>query len=229
MRTPFPAPTPSTIPIANRDEVYPVHRIYAIGRNYADHAKEMGMNPEKGTPLFFTKPATALVETGATIPYPKATEDLHHEVELVAALGPCPDQFTLDNAQGAIYGYAVGIDLTRRDIQWEAKKAGLPWDQAKGFDRSAPITSIHTAENVGHPTQGRIWMDVNGEPRQEGNITQMMWTIPEIIVELDKLYDLRAGDLIFTGTPVGVGPLLPGDAVTGGVEGVDTIALTIAP
>lgn len=179
----------------------------------------MGAKDVRAPPFFFTKPADAVVESGAVVPFPTRTAELHHEIELVVALG----------ARGEVFGYAVGNDLTRRDVQAEMKKQGKPWDVAKGFDNSAPITPIAPASVIGHPARARIWLEVNGEPRQDGNIADMIWNVPEIIAELSSWFALAPGDLIFTGTPAGVGRLNPGDRVRGGVDGVGILKHTMGP
>jgi fumarylpyruvate hydrolase len=209
------------------DERFPVHRIYCVGRNYADHAREMGGNPEREPPFFFDKPADAVVENGADVPYPPRTHNLHHEIELVVAIGRAGKNIPLEDANAYIFGYAVGNDLTRRDLQFAARDVGRPWDTAKGFDHSAPITAIHRIEDTGVLERGEIWLTVNDEKRQTSNLDQMIWSVPEIIVELSQLYTLKPGDLIFTGTPSGVGPLKPGDDVRGGVEFLDTLQFTV--
>jgi fumarylpyruvate hydrolase len=179
----------------------------------------MGASDLRAPPFFFSKPADAVVETGAVVPFPARTADLHHEVELVVALG----------AGGRTFGYAVGNDLTRRDVQLSLKKQGKPWDTAKGFDHSAPITAIAPVESIGHPARARIWLEVNDGLRQNGDIADMIWTVPEIIAELSTWFELASGDLIFTGTPAGVGPLNPGDRVRAGVDGVGILTHTMAP
>jgi fumarylpyruvate hydrolase len=178
----------------------------------------MGESNLRAPPFFFTKPADAVIESGAVVPFPARTADLHHEIELVAALG----------AGGDVFGYAVGNDLTRRDVQLNLKQSGKPWDVAKGFDHSAPITPIAPVSVTGHPSRARIWLEVNGEPRQEGDIADMIWAVPEIVAELATWFSLAPGDLIFTGTPAGVGPLKPGDRVQGGVDGVGVLTHTMA-
>ncbi len=203
------APRP-TVAVADSALRFPVRRIFCVGRNYPEHAREMGASDLRAPPFFFTKPADAVVASGSVVPFPPRTADLHHEVELVAALG----------AGREVFGYAVGNDLTRRDVQAAAKKQGRPWDAAKGFDHSAPLTPIVPAAGIGHPARGRIWLEVNGALRQEGDIADMIWSVPEILAELSAWFDLAAGDLVFTGTPAGVGRLLPGDRVRGGVDGV---------
>lgn len=209
----FAAPALPSIPVAGRAERYPVHRIYCVGRNYAEHAKEMGSAPDKGAaPVFFIKPADAVVTDGRDARFPSATQNLHHEVELVIALGSGGCDLPVARALDCVYGYAVGCDLTRRDLQAAAKAKGNPWDISKGFDDSAPISAIVPAEGR-HPSEESLWISVNGQERQRAQITDMLWTVPEIIAELSKLYELRAGDLIYTGTPAGVAALQPGDQV----------------
>lgn len=222
----FEVPQPQ-VAIKGSDRRFPVRRIYCVGQNYAAHARESGGNPDRDAPFYFMKPADAIVADRSSIPYPSRTSDLHHEIELVVAIGNVGENVPVDEAAACIFGYAVGIDLTRRDLQLKAKKSGRPWDTAKGFDRSAPITAIHPVAEAGHPSSGRIWLEVNGELRQEGNLEEMIWSVPEAISELSTLFALAPGDLVFTGTPSGVGPLARGDRVTGGVEGVDDIAITI--
>jgi fumarylpyruvate hydrolase len=216
-----------SLAILGSSERFPVHRIYCVGRNYADHAREMGGNPEREPPFFFDKPADAIVENGGDVPYPPRTQNLHHEIELVVAIGRDGKDIPLENANSYIFGYAVGNDLTRRDLQFAARDIGRPWDTAKGFDHSAPITAIHRIEDTGLLERGEIWLTVNDEKRQMSNLDQMIWSVPEIIVELSQFFTLKPGDLIFTGTPSGVGPLLPGDDVRGGIEFLDTLQFQI--
>ena len=218
-----PAPESPVVAIARTRRVFPVHRIYCVGRNYSEHAREMGNDPTREPPFFFAKPADAILPSGVDVPYPPRTANLHHEIELVVALGSGGRDIPLDEALQTVFGYAVGNDLTRRDLQAAAKGQGRPWDTAKGFDASAPITPIRPMDQVDHITHGRIWLEVNGVLRQEGDVADMIWSVPEIIAELSTYFELRAGDLIFTGTPAGVGPLLPGDVVHGGVDGVGTL------
>lgn len=209
----FAAPALPSVPVAGQAERYPVHRIYCVGRNYAEHAKEMGSVPDKGAaPVFFMKPADAVVTDGRDARYPSATQNLHHEVELVIALGSGGRDLGLDQALACVYGYAVGCDLTRRDLQAAAKAKGNPWDISKGFDDSAPISAIVPAAGR-HPVDEALWISVNGQERQRAPVSEMLWSVPEIIAELSKLYELRAGDLIYTGTPAGVATLQPGDQV----------------
>jgi fumarylpyruvate hydrolase len=217
----------TTVAIAGAAASYPVRRIYCIGRNYAEHAREMGHDPEREPPFFFTKPADAIVASGARIPYPPRTVDLHHEIELVVALGKGGASIAVEHALQHVFGYAVGIDLTRRDLQKDAKERGRPWDTAKGFDQSAPLSALHAAAEVGHLREGRIWLAVNGKIRQDGDLNELIWSVPEAVSELSTLFRLESGDLIFTGTPAGVGPVVAGDRLTGGIEGLDEIAIEI--
>jgi len=214
------------VPVANSDSVFPVHRIYCVARNYEAHAKEMGLQ-EREPPFFFCKPADAIVTGGEQIPYPGCTENLHHEVELVVALKQGGSDISAAAAKDCIYGYAVGLDLTRRDLQALSKDKGRPWDTAKAFDKSAPISAIHPMEATGEISSGSISLNANGELRQQGDIQDMIWSVSEVIAELSRYFELQAGDLIFTGTPSGVGPLVSGDVVEATVEGVDTLHLTI--
>jgi fumarylpyruvate hydrolase len=207
---------------------FPVHRIYCVGRNYAAHAREMGQDPEREAPFFFSKPADSLVDNHQTIPFPGRTENLHHEIELVVALHQGGKNIPATRGLEHVFGYGVGNDLTRRDLQSEARDKGRPWATAKGFDRSAILSAIHRVEDVGHPSAGRIWLAVNGTLRQEGDLSEMIWSVPEIIAELSTLFELAPGDLIYTGTPAGVGPLHPGDRIEGGVHGIDTLSTTIS-
>lgn len=221
-----PAPCP-TVAIRGRADVFPVRRIFCVGRNYAEHAREMGMDPEREPPFFFTKPADAIVADGSKIVYPLRTGNLHHEIELVLALGAGGRNIPVESALERIFGYAVGLDLTRRDLQSAARKEGRPWDTAKGFDQSAPISSIVPATEIGHLQRGRIALEVNGALRQQGDIADMIWKIPEIIAELSTYFELAAGDLIYSGTPAGVGPIGRGDKLLGSIEGIGTLSFSI--
>jgi fumarylpyruvate hydrolase len=187
----------------------------------------MGMDPAREPPFFFAKPADAVVESGAAVRYPPRTANLHHEVELVVALGRGGRNLAFDAALDHVYGYAVGNDLTRRDLQTLAKNEGRPWDTAKGFDQSAPVGAIHPVAQIGHPQRGSIWLEINGVRRQQADLEEMIWSVPEIIVELSTLFELAPGDLIFTGTPAGVGPVVPGDGIVAGIEGLDTLRNTV--
>jgi fumarylpyruvate hydrolase len=222
--------TPDQLPsvaVAGTDRRFPVHRIYCVGRNYAAHVKEMGKSPERDPPFFFTKPADAVVPSGAEIDYPPRTENLHHEIELVVAIGAGAKNVSVSDALDIVWGYAVGNDLTRRDLQLAARDTGRPWDTGKAFDQSAPLSAIHRVSEIGHIDKGRIWLSVNGTLRQEGDVSELIWNVPEIVAELSSLFELRPGDLIFTGTPAGVGPLQPGDQIVGGIDGLDTLTSTI--
>jgi fumarylpyruvate hydrolase len=213
------APTITTVAVADADAVFPVARVFCVGRNYAEHAIEMGHDPDREPPFFFMKPANAVVPTGR-LPFPTHTQELHHEVELVVALGEGGRDIPMERALEHVFGYAVGLDMTRRDMQAVAKQAGRPWDMAKGFDQSAPTGSIRSVEDIGHPTKGAIWLRINGEPRQEGDLDQQIWKVPEMISHLSTLVALHPGDLIMTGTPKGVGPVEPGDRLDGHIDGV---------
>jgi fumarylpyruvate hydrolase len=213
------AATPPSVTVRGSSARFPVRRIYCVGRNFAEHAKEMGAEVERGSPVFFAKPADAVVPGGGPIDYPLGTADLHHEVELVVALGRDHDGLlAADQAEPLIYGYAVGLDLTRRDLQAQAKERRLPWDVAKGFDQSAPISELLTVAEHGHPREQRLWLEVNGTIRQQAPLSELVWSVPAILHELSKLFALRAGDLVFMGTPAGVGPLLPGDRFRAGLD-----------
>jgi fumarylpyruvate hydrolase len=220
-------PRQPSVAVAGADARFPVRRIFCVGRNYADHVREMGADPKSEPPLFFTKPADTVVESGAAIPYPANTADLHHEVELVLAVGRGGEGIAQQRALEHVWGYAVGVDLTRRDRQNEAKKAGAPWDAAKGFDRSAPVGALLPRASAGAMTHARIWLSVNGRTQQDANIDQMIWSAPEIIAALSRSWALAPGDLVFTGTPAGVGPLVAGDAVACGVEGLPELRFSI--
>jgi fumarylpyruvate hydrolase len=226
-RDAFPPPEPVRLRIAGGDRTFPVHRVYCVGRNYAEHAREMGADPDREPPFFFTKPADAVVPEGHAVPWPPATADLQHEIELVVALGRGGRDVPAEAALELILGYAAGIDLTRRDLQREAKRLARPWDAAKGFEGSAPCSRIQPVGAVGHPARGRIWLAVGDELRQQGDLAAMIWSVPELLARLSTLFRLAPGDLVFTGTPAGVAPLAPGDRVTGGVEGVAEIAVTV--
>jgi fumarylpyruvate hydrolase len=223
MRYAVPAPPPVTLPVDGFDAVFPVLRVFCVGRNYAEHAVEMGHDPDREPPFFFMKPAVAVVPNGGRLPFPSATDDLHHEVELVVALRGGGENIPSDAALAQVFGYSVGLDMTRRDLQARAKEMGRPWDMGKGFDRSAPIGALRTAADIGHPDAGAIWLRVNGEPRQQGDLAQQIWKVPETIAYLSTLVELRPGDLIMTGTPKGVGPVARGDVLEGHIDGVGEI------
>jgi len=216
-----------SVEVAGTDARFPVHRIYCVGRNYAAHAREMGMDPERDPPFFFSKPADAVVTNGTPVPYPPRTANLHHEIELVVAIGTGGRDIPLASALDHVYGYAVGNDLTRRDLQFSAREQGRPWDVSKGFDGSAPVSAIRPASEMGHPDRGAIWLDVNGEARQRADLSEMIWSVPEIVAELSTYFELQPGDLIFSGTPAGVGPVHRGDSLVGGIDGLETLRTTI--
>jgi fumarylpyruvate hydrolase len=214
-----------TIAIAGSTDRFPVRRIFCVGQNYADHAREMGNDPDRQQPFFFAKPADAVVENGATLPFPVRTNDLHHEVELVVALGAGGRDLETKDAIGLIWGSAVGIDLTRRDLQAAAKKAGRPWDMAKGFDRSAPIGALTPGAP---PETGAIALSIGGEVRQSGDLSMMIWSVAEVIAVLSTYVELAAGDLIFTGTPAGVGPIRSGERVRAEIAGLEALEVGFA-
>lgn len=216
------------VPLYGSAQIYPVHRIYCVGRNYSDHVKEMGGDPKSEPPVFFSKPADAIVIDNQSVAYPTVSTEVHHEVELVVALGHGGKNINPDAALACVFGYAVGVDLTRRDLQALAKKQGRPWDVAKGFDHSAPISPINPMSNlISHPHEGSITMAVNGQLRQNGNLSEMIWSVTEIICELSKYFELRAGDLIFTGTPAGVSAIKAGDLLHAEIERVGSLEFKI--
>lgn len=223
--TAIPAPSQVTVPIAGSEAHFPVRRILCVGRNYAAHRREMG-GDDRDPPFFFAKPADAIVTPGRNPAYPPRTANLHHEIELVIAIGAGGVDMAPDGALDLVFGYAVGVDLTRRDLQNAAKAKGQPWESSKSFDDSAPISAIRTW--AGPPPQGRIWLSVNGEVKQDAMVKDMIWNVAEIVAEASQLWTLAPGDLIYTGTPEGVGPLQPGDHVEGGVEGIANLSFTIA-
>ena len=225
----FPSPAWPTVPVQGETAAYPVHRIFCVGRNYAAHAAEMGVAVDREAPFYFTKSARALL-TGGVLPYPPGTADFHHEIELVVAIGQGGKN--IDPAQVEqhhIWGYAAGLDLTRRDLQQQAKRVGGPWEPAKAFDHSAPCTPLVPAAVCGHPGTGAIWLAVNGVERQRADLADLLWPVPALVAMLSRSVTLMPGDLVFTGTPVGVGPLQPGDAVEGGVAGIGQFSMTVQP
>ena len=219
----FAPPATVSVGVVGESARYPVRRIYCVGRNYAEHAREMGHDPDRELPFFFQKNPDNLVLDNKDFPYPTMTSNLHHEIELVVAMGQGGRDIQAANALSHVYGYALGIDLTRRDLQNEAKKTGRPWEIGKAFEHSAPMTDITPATKSGHLSKGAIWLKVNGEVRQQSDLTQLIWNIPEIIAHLSAIFELRAGDLIMTGTPAGVAAVKPGDVMEGYCEGVGTI------
>jgi len=218
---------PTTLPILGSGSLFPVRRVFCVGRNYGLHVKEMGGDPKEQPPLFFTKPADAVVGPGGAVPYPSATKDLHHEIELVAALKAGGSDLSPEAALNLIFGYAAGVDLTRRDLQGAAKRDGQPWDSGKAFDASAPVGAIRPADQV-KDLGGAIRLKVNGEVRQDGRLSDMIWSVAEVIAQASRLWRLEPGDLIFTGTPDGVGPLHRGDLVLGEIDGVGEVAFTVS-
>lgn len=223
----LPPPETPSLPVEGRAERFPVRRVLCVGRNYAAHRREMG-GDDREPPFFFSKPADAVVPPGGEVPYPSVTADLHHEIELVVAIGAEGADVSPEDAAGLIWGYGVGVDLTRRDIQSAAKAKGQPWDAAKGFDASAPMSALRqAADGETPPAAGRIRLSVDGAVRQEADIADMIWSVPEIVAQASRLWRLKPGDLIFTGTPEGVGALRRGDRVEGEVEGVGALAFTV--
>jgi fumarylpyruvate hydrolase len=222
----FPPAPQVSVPVAGSDARFPVRRVYCVGRNYADHAKEMGADTRE-PPFFFSKPADALVPGGGDVVYPLATSNLQHEVELVVALGKGGANIPLEQALGYVFGYAVGFDLTKRDLQQRSKDKGHPWDMGKGFDQGGPIGAIQPVSAVGHPAHGAVWLKVNGEFRQNGDLEQMSWKVAEVIANLSTYVALAPGDLIFTGTPAGVSTIVRGDVIEGGVAGVGELQIRL--
>ena len=222
----FPPSPRVALPIAGSDSVFPVRRVYCVGRNYSEHAAEMGADTRE-PPFFFSKPTDALVPGGGELAYPPMTGNLQHEVELVVALGQGGSDIRAEQALASVFGYAVGFDLTRRDLQSRAKDKGHPWEMGKGFDQSAPISALVAVGSAGHPPSGAIWLKVNGELRQSGDLSRMTWNVAEIIANLSSYVRLEAGDLIFTGTPAGVSTVVRGDVLQGGVDGVGELAIRL--
>jgi len=222
----IPVPRQASLPVAGDSKSFPVRLIWCVGRNYLEHIREMG-NDERAPPFFFAKHADMLEPDGAAIPYPPLTKDLHHEVELVVAMKSGGLNIPADKALDHIYGYAVGIDLTRRDLQLAARKKERPWEVGKSFDHSAPCGALQPASKIGHPAKGKIWLSVNGAERQKGDLTELIWSVPEIIAKLSEQVSLGAGDIIMTGTPAGVAALSPGDKIECGVDGIGTLKVTI--
>ncbi|MBI6917400.1 fumarylacetoacetate hydrolase family protein [Pseudomonas monteilii] len=225
-----PAATPS-LPIAGSDQRFPVRRVYCVGRNYAAHAREMGFDPDREPPFFFCKPADAVVPVaeGQTLalPYPAETSNYHYEIELVAAIGKGGRDIPLEQANQHVFGYAVGLDMTRRDLQMKMREMGRPWEIGKAFDASAPIAPLHPASQVGHPAQAGIWLQVEGADRQRSDIDKLIWSVPETIAYLSRFFELQPGDLIMTGTPEGVGPVVAGELLVGGVDGLGELHVRV--
>ncbi len=223
----IPIPPVPSLAVRGSDRRFPVHRIYCVGRNYAAHAVEMGHDPDREPPFFFQKSPDNLLPGGSDFPYPDKTEDLHYELELVVALASGGKDIPRGRALECVFGYAVGLDMTRRDLQGQAKKMGRPWEVGKAFDSSAPCSDIVPAQTLGHPDAGAVWLKVNGEIRQNGDLDQMIWKVPEIIAYLSGLFTLAPGDLIFSGTPAGVGATVRGDTLHGGVDGVGELEVSV--
>ena len=230
MQYAVPVPAQQSLTIADRSERFPVNRIFCVGRNYAAHAREMGKDPDREPPFFFMKPAQAAVDAanGATIPYPPKTKNFHHEIELVVAIGRGGSNITAERALDHVYGYGIGLDMTRRDLQFEARDKGRPWEFGKSFAQSAPIGAIHRASHIGHPTAAAITLTVNGQPRQSSDLGKLIWSVAECIAQLSQYETLEPGDLIMTGTPEGVNAVLPGDVMIGAVDGLGAIEVRVA-
>ncbi len=216
----------AALPVVGSDRLFPVHRVYCVGRNYAAHAVEMGHDPNKEPPFFFQKNPDNLDVSGK-FPYPSASSDVHHEIEMMVALKSGGTDIALDKALDCVYGYGVALDMTRRDLQGKAKDMGRPWEVGKAFEQSAPCTALVPASKIGHPTQGAVWLDVNGERKQTGDLNQMIWKVPEMISYLSGLFELAPGDIIMSGTPSGVGPVQRGDVLKGHVEGVGDLEVRV--
>jgi fumarylpyruvate hydrolase len=221
-------PAAPSLPVAGSSKLFPVRRVWCVGRNYLEHIREMG-NDEREPPFFFAKPSDALVRDGSTIPYPSLTKDFHFEVELVVALKSGGRSIPVDKALDCIYGYGVGIDLTRRDLQIASRNIKQPWEVGKFFDNSAPCSALRPASEIGHPAKGKITLAVNGALKQEGDLAQMIWNVPETISKLSEMVELAAGDIIYTGTPSGVGPVVEGEKMECEIEGVGKLTITIGP
>jgi fumarylpyruvate hydrolase len=223
----FDVPATPLVPVKGESAAYPVHRIFCVGRNYAAHAAEMGHEVDREEPFYFTKPASAIVASGSEIAYAPGTANLHHEMELVVAIGSPAFRTSVEAAPSAIYGYAAGLDMTRRDLQQKAREKGRPWDFGKAFEQSAVIGEITKAGDFGGVGPQRITLAVNGETRQDAVLSDLVWSIPELISHLSRFYHLIPGDLIYTGTPAGVGPVKPGDVLTGEIDGLAPLRLAI--
>ena len=223
----IPAPGVVSLAVEGSSARFPVNRIYCVGRNYAEHAREMGHDPNKEPPFFFMKPSTAIVTDGGDFPYPSQTKDVHHEMEMVVAIGKGGSNIPSAKALEHIYGYGVGLDMTRRDLQGEAKKMGRPWDTGKAFDYSAPCSALVPASKIGHPSTGEIVLEVNGVVKQKSDLSQLIWNVPDTIAFLSTLFELQPGDLIYSGTPAGVAAVVKGDVMTGRVAGVGSISVKV--
>ena len=216
-----------SLPIVGNEQRFPVRRIYCVGRNYLDHIRETAGADEREPPFFFQKPTDAILENGGAFPYPPRSEKTHHEIELVVAIGTGGKEIETEDALDHVFGYTVGIDMTRRDLQGVAREMRRPWEAGKAFDHAAPCSAIVPAADIGHPQGGRIWLAVNGDSRQDGDLAQQIWGVPESIAHLTTLFELVPGDLIMTGTPAGVGSVDRGDKITGGIDGIAEIEITV--
>ncbi len=225
----FPTPPVVAAPVRGRSERIPIRRIFCVGRNYEAHAKEMGVAVDREAPFYFTKSTEHYVPSGSTVPYPPGTSNYHYELELVVVLGAAAFRVSADQAKNAVFGYACGLDMTRRDLQFAAREQRRPWDLGKDVEQSAVLSEIVSASDIGHPSAGRIELRVNGEVKQSADISQLIHKVPEVIAHLSTFYHLNPGDLIYTGTPEGVGPVNSGDRLEGVIDGVGTITLTIGP
>ncbi len=221
-----PPPPRTVLGVNNSEKTFPVRRIYCVGRNYADHIREMG-NDERDPPFFFQKPTDAILPSGRDFPYPPLSEDVHHEIELVVAIGKGGSNIEQSHALDHVYGYGVGIDMTRRDLQAKSKEMRRPWEIGKAFDHAAPCSILSAASDIGHPHEARIWLGVNGDIKQDGDLAQQIWAVPETIWHLSQSVELMPGDLIMTGTPAGVGPVQRGDSIKGGIEGIGEIEIHV--
>ena len=223
----FPPAPQAAVPVRGSAQQYAVSRIFCVGRNYAAHAREMGFDPDREPPFYFNKTPADLVPSGATVPYALGTQNLHYEMELVIAIGQPAFRVSVDQALGCVWGYACGLDMTRRDLQIKSREMGRPWDFGKDFEQSAVMSELVPASAIGHPRGGSIQLSVNGTVKQNADLKELIWSVPEIVANLSQYYHLQPGDLIYTGTPEGVGPVQPGDVITGRIDGVGEIALTI--
>ena len=223
----IPAPAAPSVAVDGSQDRFPVRRVYCVGRNYAEHAREMGHDPDREPPFFFMKPGDSLLPTGSEFPYPNSSENVHYEMEFVVAIGKGGDDIAEADALDHIWGYTVGLDMTRRDLQGVMKKLGRPWEAGKAFNHSAPISPLKPAASIGHPSKGRIWLKSNGEIVQDSDIAELIWNVQETISILSRDFGLEAGDLIYTGTPAGVGAVKRGDHLVGGVDGVGEVEIKV--
>ena len=224
---PFEPPATVSVEITGRDTRFPIRRVFCVGRNYAAHVREMGFDPDREQPCYFTKSSLCVIPSGSRIPYPPGTADYHHEVELVVAIGDTGFKVPVADALSIVFGYACGLDMTRRDLQVASRKQQGPWDIGKDFENAAVISAIRPAGDIGHPASGRICLTVNGEPRQDSDLAKLIWSVPEIIAQLSCYYRLEPGDLVYTGTPDGVGPVVAGDRIDADIDGIASLVLHI--